>query len=234
LRTGTGYRSDALQRLDAFAMNLWPSNGYERTVYEVKVSRGDWLREKKDFLKARTAILWGNLFYYVAPMGIIAPEELPREAGLIEVDGHERLHYTVPAPFRDVAHPNVMLMAAVCRRVHDLENKEIEARTLQHLEGRELLGFGVPIGTLIEEVALAELEKPHMASWEITQLFAEPKVKRLLDVIGGRLFERLKVVFTPTADKKSGWSATLRVEQRGPGELAKTAKMPGIPEVSLD
>lgn len=33
------------QRFDALALGLVPSNSYARIVYEVKVSRGDWLRE---------------------------------------------------------------------------------------------------------------------------------------------------------------------------------------------
>jgi hypothetical protein len=51
--------------------------------YEVKVSRGDWLRDTK----------WHNylplchLFSLVAPKGLVKPDELPAEVGLIEAIG---------------------------------------------------------------------------------------------------------------------------------------------------
>lgn len=46
VQAATGSYSD-VQRFDALAIGLVPSNKYARIVYEVKVSRADWLRELK-------------------------------------------------------------------------------------------------------------------------------------------------------------------------------------------
>lgn len=51
VQAATGSYSD-VQRFDGVALGLVPSNDYGRIVYEVKVSRADWLRE----LKPRTVL----------------------------------------------------------------------------------------------------------------------------------------------------------------------------------
>ncbi len=58
LRVGTGYDRavDAEQRLDAWAMALWPSERYQRIAYEVKVSRSDFLAELQKPRKRRRAL----------------------------------------------------------------------------------------------------------------------------------------------------------------------------------
>jgi len=55
VQAATGSYSD-VQRFDGVAIGLVPSNDYARIVYEVKVSRSDWLRE----LKPKTVIRWGS------------------------------------------------------------------------------------------------------------------------------------------------------------------------------
>ena len=100
------------QRFDALTVGLVPSNNYARIVYEVKVSRSDWLRE----LKAKTVVRYHGYrvsstfgdgrdpgltveecakwaaamavateFWYAAPVRCILPAELPEGAGLLEV-----------------------------------------------------------------------------------------------------------------------------------------------------
>lgn len=134
LRVGTGYRDGAEQRLDAWAMSLWPSKGLVRITYEVKVSRADFRRELKAPLKRRIGLLYSNLFYFVTPVGLLKPEEIPPECGLIEVGSATRMaglpdvfvlsldddrphaSVTVPAPFRDTPPPGWRFLAAIARR----------------------------------------------------------------------------------------------------------------------
>jgi hypothetical protein len=118
LRCGTGYtgRADVEQRLDAFAVNLWPSERYERIAYEVKVSRSDFQAEVKHPLKRRRALLLSNLFYFATPKGLLKPKEIPPEAGLIEVDEAGECHITVPSPWRDTPPPTWAFLASVARQ----------------------------------------------------------------------------------------------------------------------
>lgn len=72
---------------DAIAVNLWRSRGYEVIGFEVKSSRGDWLREKKDPAKAEAAAKFCNTFWIVANEGVVKLDELPIGWGLLEPQG---------------------------------------------------------------------------------------------------------------------------------------------------
>ena len=79
--TGVGLLSEmnplkGPRRIDAFAMNLWPSRGYKRVAYEIKLSRADWLAECAAWEKHVQAYLLANEFYVVAPPGVVQDEDL--------------------------------------------------------------------------------------------------------------------------------------------------------------
>ena len=116
LRVGTGYAVDAEQRIDAYSIHPFPSRGLARVAYEVKISRSDFLAEIKKPQKRRRAMLLSNLFYFVAPAGLIRIEELPVDCGLIEVTGKGYLNTVVKAPHRDIASPPWLFVAALVRR----------------------------------------------------------------------------------------------------------------------
>jgi len=147
LRVGTGRRNGNLQRLDAFALNSLPYTGMKRVCYEVKVSRGDFLAELKHPLKRRIGMRYSNEFYFVTPGGLVKPEEIPPECGLIEAGratpAEWRAHIarqagffyyepaaaeycmiTVPAPWRDTPGPTWQLTAAMLRH----QRREFEER----------------------------------------------------------------------------------------------------------
>jgi hypothetical protein len=129
LKVGTGYKGDNQQALDAFAMDLWPSDGFKRYVYEVKVSRKDFRKELKNSKKRRRGLLLSNYFYFVTPKGLIDAEKIPVECGLIEVNEKGNLEFTLDAPFREYARPTWAFIAAICRRV-----QEVESRSLQEVK----------------------------------------------------------------------------------------------------
>lgn len=80
--------------------------------------------------KRRHALRLSNEFYFAAPRGPIKPEELPADAGLIEVtpvemhlplagmrrDDNATSRTTVAAPWRDTIPPTWRFLAAVARR----------------------------------------------------------------------------------------------------------------------
>ena len=131
LRLGTGYGRGVEQRIDAFACGLWTKN-WGSMAYEVKTTRADFRRELKDPLKRRMALRYSNLFWFVTPQGLVKPDEIPIEAGLMEVhwatvsynpqrtEGWQA-KVVVAAPWRDVPPPTWSLFCAVARRVAHIE-----------------------------------------------------------------------------------------------------------------
>lgn len=94
VKNGRSYGNN-LRIMDAWAMKL--SWSPVRTIgYEIKVSRSDFVGDDKwpNYLK-----LCHQLFF-VAPKGIISPDELPPEVGLIELLGTTRLVTRKKAPYR--------------------------------------------------------------------------------------------------------------------------------------
>lgn len=91
VRNAAGY--GATRSFDAVAIALWPSRHLELTIFEVKVSRSDWLRELKANPnggttlddKAGHALELADRFVVVAPAGIVRLDELPPGWGLLEV-----------------------------------------------------------------------------------------------------------------------------------------------------
>lgn len=133
LRPSTGYGARDDRRIDAWAMHCWPSERFERTAYEVKVARSDFLGELKQPKKRRVALLHSNSFYFITPPGIARIDEIPPECGLIEVSramsmargitsrkaGGWYLNYVVVAPHRDTVPPSWAFLASVVRQARD-------------------------------------------------------------------------------------------------------------------
>ncbi|EGW36480.1 hypothetical protein [Desulfosporosinus sp. OT] len=131
LRVGTGYRNvekglNPEQRLDAWAINLYPSKNFLRIAYEIKVSRGDFLREINNPQKREQALQLSNQFYFAAPVGLIKPEEIPEEVGLIEVFDEWQSMIKVSAPVREGGELPWQFLASIARRV---QREEIEHET---------------------------------------------------------------------------------------------------------
>ncbi len=124
LRFGTGWAASysagdpyTEKRIDFWAMDTWPSHGYKRVAYEIKVSRGDFKRELTHPDKRTPSILVSNEFYFAAPRGLIKPDELPEGCGLVEVNEHGTARLSVKAAWRDTQEPTWGFIAALLRRV---------------------------------------------------------------------------------------------------------------------
>jgi hypothetical protein len=138
LRVGTGFRSSAAQRLDAFALNCFAHTSMKRVCYEVKTSRADFLCEMKQPLKRRIGLRYSNEFYFVTPAGLLNSSEIPIECGLVEIGvfvdeewssrpalGGAFAHFhmdhgtycrvTVPAPWRETPGPTWQFVAGMLR-----------------------------------------------------------------------------------------------------------------------
>ena len=92
------------------------------TLIEVKVSRSDFLTDKKKPHRREAWRGMGNLRYFMAPLRLIKPDELPENWGLIEYyEKSDRFRETVRAEFIDDEEVNkraeVAMLSSVIRRL---------------------------------------------------------------------------------------------------------------------
>src|ERR1035437_85951 len=139
LRCGSGFGKRSEQRMDAWVMHAYPSESNLRIGFEIKVSRQDFLNELKQPLKRRGALLLSNQFFFIAPVGIVKPEEVPIECGLIEVAKTDKkpgagwkcvssntsdtaywIDEIVDASVRETILPTWRFVASLIRRVRDM------------------------------------------------------------------------------------------------------------------
>lgn len=127
---------DKVRTVDAMAFGCWRSVGIAVHGYEIKVSRGDWLREVNDPEKSLGFSNRCNYWWIAAPAGIVKLEELPATWGLREVaktaDG-----YSVKIRRQSTFNPNpvftmpfVVALARACYRKSPdriADQKEIDA-----------------------------------------------------------------------------------------------------------
>lgn len=85
-------------RIDFYAIRCWQSGvGLRRIAYEVKCSRSDFLAELRKPAKRENALSLSHQFFFATPRGLVRPDEVPVEAGLVYVsDGVARLAKKAP------------------------------------------------------------------------------------------------------------------------------------------
>ena len=133
LRLGSGYGGISERRVDCFTIS--PNKGHITTAFEIKASRGDFLKDIRNGIKQRGARMYSNYFYYVAPIGMIKEEEIPVWAGLVEIDIEkaqeclkkswikrdthrvgEAMRFPIPAPYFEKTNPTWGLVCAIIRK----------------------------------------------------------------------------------------------------------------------
>lgn len=100
-KNGPTWTSGSMLRMDAWVMKRSWSKPLI-TAYEVKVSRGDFINDDKwpGYLD------YCNQFYFVCPTGLISPDELSQDVGLMYVASTgSRLITKKKAPYRNVNIP---------------------------------------------------------------------------------------------------------------------------------
>lgn len=111
----TGFACD--RWADALAMGLWPSRGVHLHGFELKVSRGDWLKELKQPEKAERHVRYCDHWWLVvSEPAIVAPGELPKTWGLLAAKG-DKLQVAVEAPKLEPEPPPRKFLAAIFRKV---------------------------------------------------------------------------------------------------------------------
>lgn len=115
------------QRIDFFAVHTWRSKNFVSVAYEVKVSRGDFLKEIRDPDKRRFAEIVSNKSYFVAPIGLIKANEVPEGWGLMEPKkGTRFLRIVKHAELRESVKWSRQFIVAMLRRAADPLPKQYE------------------------------------------------------------------------------------------------------------
>jgi len=122
VRNATGYASGVTRSADALVVSVWPSRGIWFACVEVKVSRGDWLRELKTPEKAEEISRFCDYVWIATPPGIVHMHELPAQWGLVEVDG-SKTKVKKQAPKKTRTALNMGFVAAVLRNRHAHEGR---------------------------------------------------------------------------------------------------------------
>lgn len=148
--TGSNQRRFA----DAVAVGLWPSHGHEIEGIEIKVSRGDWLRECVQPEKSQPIYRFCNRWWLAVPKGLVEPDELPVTWGLLELAG-DAMRAKKKAPALTPETPSIGFVASLLRRhagvdaemtesllkaeihkVHDNARREIDSTLKRERETR--------------------------------------------------------------------------------------------------
>ncbi|MHA7813237.1 MAG: MmcB family DNA repair protein [Phycisphaerales bacterium] len=114
-------------RLDAWVMRRsWANMAF--IGYEIKVSRSDFLQDDK----WRNYLEYCNQFSFVAPKGVIKPEELPEGIGLYYVASTGTRLFTKTKPvFREID-PPVELMQYALMRARDYMREDVPEKRDQN------------------------------------------------------------------------------------------------------
>jgi len=106
---------DGKRTLDAIGLGLWKSRGYELHGYELKISRGDLLKELKNPAKADPFFHRCDRFWLVCASGICKVEEVPAAWGLLLANSAgDRLRVAKMAPRNQLAIRQVDRSFLVC------------------------------------------------------------------------------------------------------------------------
>lgn len=112
--------------VDAMALNLWHSRGFELHGFEIKTNRGDWLRELKQPSKADAAFRYCDRWFVISTEGVVKLDEVPEPWGWIEIKG-ERMFTRKASPKNSPEPWPRKLIASMMRRTARVENDEIDA-----------------------------------------------------------------------------------------------------------
>jgi len=91
-------------------------------LIECKVSRSDFRADTRKFVRRNAEMGVGNFRYYMAPVGLILPQQLPTGWGLIEVNESMRARVVVDSgPFQPDRDSELRMMLSLLRRL-DIPN----------------------------------------------------------------------------------------------------------------
>lgn len=124
------------RRLDFWTMAAYSAHAYRAVVYEVKATRSDFLNELKHPEKRIPAEECAHECWFAVPAGIVKPEEIPANWGLMVLSEGMRFRRVKHATQREIGPLPHYLTSAVARR--GVERSKPIDRKLWRVAGRDL------------------------------------------------------------------------------------------------
>lgn len=113
---GNGVGFSKNRAADAIVMSCWPSRGLHLTGYEIKVSRSDWLNERKQPEKAESIAAYCEFWVLLTAPGVVKDViEIPEGWGWVVFDG-KNFKTMKPAARKECQACDRNFLAALLRR----------------------------------------------------------------------------------------------------------------------
>lgn len=136
MRNGTGFSRRQDRTADAMAFGTWPSRGLLLHGFEVKVSRSDWLREKKQPEKSVELQRFCDHWWLVTTEGcVLDVGEIPVTWGWLEWNG-KKLVTKREAPRLEAQPIDRPMLAAILRRAAEQEASTVEQLANERSQAR--------------------------------------------------------------------------------------------------
>lgn len=112
------YVTVELNTYGAEQTDIWGWDGCSTAVIEVKTSHADFLNDTKKKCRSKEyKNLWcGNVRWYLCPDGVIKPDELPENWGLLYWDGKNIKHVVAPKRVDCVHAGDLLIIHSILRR----------------------------------------------------------------------------------------------------------------------
>jgi len=130
----------ASSRIDFWAIHCWASQDFRTGSFEIKVSHKDFERDVDNPDKRTFAEVMGSECWFVAPKGLLTPDEIPPPWGLYECNRGLTLTVAKPARRRETLEQLPMaLVASMARSFAQVKQTELSrTRVAFKFEGRDL------------------------------------------------------------------------------------------------
>lgn len=208
VRSETGFGRGPIRTADMIAMGLWPSRGLDIHGIEIKVDRGDWLKEKRDPEKAeRIARYVDHWWLAVSDKDLVRDGELPAGWGLMALM-KGRMHTVKVAPKRKAAPLDRRFIASLLRaaqRHRDRSVKKLQEELLRQTGAQKLIDEAYQRGCEDTDKRLSYEQRARIAEVErlrevleqherATKTFYEKSGIAFTDWEAGRIGEAVRVV----------------------------------------
>lgn len=182
LRSATGSMFE--RTFDFFAVNTYPSGNFLRLVFEIKVSRGDFANELKNPLKREPAEKSANECWFVTPVGLLDPSELPEGWGLMELTAGG-LRKKKHAQQRKIEAPSLPFFVSVARRVSEKPTSQLPAGIWKY-QGQEVtldILRQVAAEAVLDEAQKQKKEAFEKGRQDVQNSFHYQRMKKVFDTV---------------------------------------------------